>query len=578
MPEGFNESGKEEMSLGMSRALRAVTAALLLATGSAMAQRAAAQGTAPADMVLLNGKIVTVDDRFSIARAVAIGGERIVYVGTTEEARRRAGPKTRVIDLHGRTVIPGLIDNHAHFMRAAEYWDREVRWDGVTSRRKALEMLRAKVLTSKPGEWILVLGGWSHEQFADDQRPFTLKELDQIAPDNPVLLQLIDFRIYTNSKGLETLGIDENTPVPPGAQFARDAEGRLNGTLEGAAAVRFALDKLPPVTAEHAVAEAQTLLADLNRMGITAFIDYGGRGSDEPYFVPFRTLADEHKLTARVFHAYGLQPESPQDVDGVIAKIREMKPFQGDDWYDQIGYGETVYPPLDDNLLAAEASPTPEQLHEWRRIAEAVAGRGMHLDVHAQLRGTLDAFLAEIEAVNAVTPVKGLRWTISHADQIEPKDIDRMRRLGLSVQLHGRPTIQGLLMRRVHGVRALDMPPLRMVQASGLPWGLGSDATVAAPSNPFLTLGWAVTGKMVGGQKVLDQTITREQALIAHTRSNAYFLFEEANLGSIAEGRYADLLVLDRDYLTVPADEIKDIKPLLTMVGGRVMYAARGFR
>jgi predicted amidohydrolase YtcJ len=119
------------------------------------------------------------------------------------------------------------------------------------------------------------------------------------------------------------------------------------------------------------------------------------------------------------------------------------------------------------------------------------------------------------------------------------------------------------------------MPPLGMVQASGLPWGLGSDATAVTPYNPFATIGWAVTGKMVGGREVLKDTITREQALIAYTRSNAPFLFQEANLGSLAAGKYADLLVLDRDYLKVPADELKDIKPLLTMVGGKIVYEAK---
>ncbi|MGB9320645.1 MAG: amidohydrolase family protein, partial [Pseudolabrys sp.] len=141
-------------------------------------------------------------------------------------------------------------------------------------------------------------------------------------------------------------------------------------------------------------------------------------------------------------------------------------------------------------------------------------------------------------------------------------------------QIHSRPTIQGGLMFKVHGDLTYDMPPLRMIQDSGVPWGLGSDATAVTPSNPFYTLWWAVTGKMIGGKQVLKQTISREEALIAHTRANAPFLFQEGNLGSLAPGKYADLLVLDRDYLTVPADEIKDIKPVLTMVGGKIVYDA----
>jgi len=196
----------------------------------------------------------------------------------------------------------------------------------------------------------------------------------------------------------------------------------------------------------------------------------------------------------------------------------------------------------------------------------------MALCVHAQLRGSIDAFLSAIEEINRERPVKGLRWTLVHADQLEAKDLDRLRRLGMSVQIHSRPTIQGQLMKRVHGERTASMPPMRLVQDSGLPWGLGSDATAVTPTNPFYTLWFAVTGKMLGGASVNTQTITREEALIAHTRSNAAFMFQEANLGSLAPGKYADLVVLDRDYLKVPADQIKDIQPVMTIVGGRVLF------
>jgi predicted amidohydrolase YtcJ len=149
-----------------------------------------------------------------------------------------------------------------------------------------------------------------------------------------------------------------------------------------------------------------------------------------------------------------------------------------------------------------------------------------------------------------------------------------MKRLNVYAQIHSRPTIQGALMIRVHGDLTYDMPPLRLIQDSGVPWGLGSDATAVTPSSPFYTLWWAVTGKMIGGKQVLRQTISREEALIAHTRANAVFLFQEGNLGSLARGKYADLLVLDRDYLTVPVEEISAIKPLMTIVGGRIVYDA----
>ena len=210
-----------------------------------------------------------------------------------------------------------------------------------------------------------------------------------------------------------------------------------------------------------------------------------------------------------------------------------------------------------------------------RRLALALAERGLYVNSHVEMSAAIDAFLNEYEAINKERPIKGLRWSFSHLDQINEAQLERMKRLGMSAQIHSRPLIQGALMHKVHGDKAWEMPPFRRVQDSGIHWGLGSDATAVTTSNPFYTLWLAVTGKMIGGAKVNRQTITREEALIAHTRSNARFLFREADLGSIQRGKYADMLVLDRDYLAVPADSIKDLKPLMTIVGGKIVYDAK---
>jgi predicted amidohydrolase YtcJ len=528
-----------------------------------------------ADLILHNGKIVTVDDRFSVGQAIAIKGERIMRVGGNEDIAKLAGDNTKKLDLRGKTVIPGLIDNHAHFMRAVEYWPEEVRLDGITSRKQALDMIAAKAKQAKPGEWVLVLGGWSLDQFTDGQQGFTKAELDRAAPGNPVLLQLIYFRIYTNTLGLKALAIDGKTPDPRGGKFEKDANGEPTGVLNGAGAVRFSLAKLGEVANARMIENARVLMRDLNRLGITAYQDQGGRGFTPRYLDPIGALWKNHELTVRFFYNLWQEPESPAQVDTAIEKIKAMKPFQGDDWFDNTGYGETVYFPLHDSTLVKETKPGADAMAQWRRVAQTVADRHMHLNVHAQLRGSIEAFLTAMEEIDRTTPIKGLRWTFSHVDQLEPQDLDRLRRLGVDVQLHSRPTIQGVLFHNVYGDKAYDMPPLRMVQASGIHWGLGSDATAVTPSNPFYTLWWAVTGNMLGGKKILRQTVSREEALIAHTRSNAYFLFEESNLGSLQPGKYADLLVLDRDYLTVPADEIKDIQPAMTMVGGKIVYEAK---
>src|SRR5688572_5693537 len=212
----------------------------------AAATPAAAQ--APADVVLVNGKIVTVDDRFTIAEAIAIRGQRIVAVGSNAEIEKLKGPQTRTIALNGRTVIPGLIDNHSHWVRAAEH--NELRFDGVTTRKRAIDLLTERVRASKPGQWIAVLGGWSEEQFTDEERGFPLAELNKIAPDNPVVLQSVYNHSYLNSAALKAANIDDTTANPPGGTIEKDASGKLTGVVRGAGGVAFVAAKVPHADSE----------------------------------------------------------------------------------------------------------------------------------------------------------------------------------------------------------------------------------------------------------------------------------------------------------------------------------------
>jgi predicted amidohydrolase YtcJ len=316
-------------------------------------------------------------------------------------------------------------------------------------------------------------------------------------------------------------------------------------------------------------------VAELNSMGLTAWLDAGGRGMSPAHYVPYRTLAERGELDIRVFWTTIRQPANPQQMDKVVADIPNIKPFQGNEYLDMVGYGESGYAPLTTQLLRASSNTKPEDLAQLKRLVTAVAERGLYLNLHVEMTEAIDAFLGVYEELNRERPIKGLRWSFSHLDQVTPEQLQRMKNLGMTAQIHSRPLIQGVLMHRVHGDKAWDMPPFRRIQDSGIHWGLGSDATAVTTSNPFYTLSLAVTGKMIGGHHVNRQTITREEALIAHTRANALFLFQESNLGSLQKGKFADLLVLDRDYLRVPEDQIKDIKPLITMVGGKVVYEAK---
>jgi predicted amidohydrolase YtcJ len=533
----------------------------------------AVAGAQTADTVLVNGKIVTVDDRFTIAQALAIRGERIAKVGTTTEIDALKGPQTRVIDLAGRTVIPGLIDNHAHWIRAAEH--DELRFDGVTLRQQALKMLADRVRRTPAGEWVVVLGGWSEEQFTDDPRGFPLDELDRIAPNNPVVLQAVYNHSYLNTAALAAAKIDAGTPDPQGGRIEKDAAGKPTGFVRGAGGVAFVAAKVPLQNQEAWLANTRKLVSYLNSIGITAWLDAGGRGISARHYEPYKHLADRGELNIRVFWTTIRQPATPAQVDAVIGEIRELKPFQGNDYFDNVGWGESVFAPVTTQLLRVESNTRPEDLAQMRRILVALAERGLYVNSHVEMSAAIDAFLTEYEAVNREHPIKGLRWSFSHLDQVNESQLERMKKLGMTAQIHSRPLIQGALMHKVHGDKAWDMPPFRRIQDSGIHWGLGSDATAVTTSNPFYTLSLAVTGRMIGGRQVNRQTISREEALIAHTRSNALFLFQEGNLGSLAPGKYADLLVLDRDYLTVPDDEIKDIRPLVTMVGGKVVHDVR---
>ncbi len=540
-----------------------VVAMLLAITSTSIFIRA--QQAAP-DLILTNGKIITVDERFTIAQAVAVRGDRVVAVGASQEISQLAGPGTRRIDLRGKAVVPGLIDNHAHFMRAGETWTEEVRLDGVESRKQAIEMLRAKVRTAAPGQWIFTLGGWSHHQFADDKKPFTRDELDQIAPNNPVVLQEAYYRSYLNGRAIQTAGLDAMTDK----WIVRDAAGKPTGVIEQDG-TRAVAGKIPAPSKEKFESSSLAMIRDWNRAGLTAV---GSSGCPDDQLESYRKWARQGQLNMRVFCIVAFGAANPQAIDRVLPQIAQLKLFQGDDYLNSTVYGEQVYGPVNDNMLDVKPSQKPEDWVQLGRILREIAKARLPLHVHTTLTASIEGFLNSIEEVNKEYPIRNLRWALIHLDQINASHLDRMKKLGMYAAVHARPTILGGVFNEIHGERSYDMPPLKLVQDSGITWGFGTDTTVVDQFRPFTTLYWAVTGKMVGGTRVLRQTISREDALIAHTRKNAYFHFQENNLGSIQPGKMADLLVLDRDYLTVPADQIKDIKPVMTMVGGRIVYDA----
>ena len=545
-----------------------VAAGLFAALAGMMASSGAqAQPQAPADIVLTNGKIITVDDKFSVAQAVAIRGDRIVAVGTNQAVNALAGPNTRRIDLGGKSVVPGMIDNHAHIMEEGRIWLEELRLDGVTTRKQALDMIKAKAATLKPGEWVYTLGGFSPDQFTDNKKDFTRSELDAVAPNNPVQLQFTRCCTYVNSKTIEAMGLDKrNDPW-----IERDANGRPTGIIgvDGAGAISKARPDAPESKYEPGM---QALVKDMDKAGLTTAAGFCPPEDLDAY----EKFADEGKLNMRFYCLINIPARTPQQVDAALPKLAELrkKMYRGNGYFEFHAYGEHLYQPVGDNMVAVKATATKDQFDQWGRMARELAKDGININQHATLVDSIDGFLDQIEAIDKDYPVRNLRWSLIHLDQLNEKQIARMKKLGLYAGVQPRSTVMGGIFHRVHGKSADNTPPFKAIQDSGIMWGLGTDAFEVNQYRPFQTLGFAVTGKMVGGEKVNFQTIGREDALIAHTRNNAFFLFEEDNLGSIASGKLADLLVLDRDYLTVPADQIKDIQPVMTLVGGRIVWDA----
>ncbi len=519
-----------------------------------------------ADVVLTNGKIITVDERFTIAQAVAVRGERIVAVGTNQEIARLAGPATRRIDLRGRAVLPGLIDNHAHFMEEGVLWTDELRLDGVETRKQAIEMMRAKAASIPPERWVYTLGGWSHDQFTDDTRPFTREELDEIVSSHPVLLQFTRAETYLNSKAIEAIGLE--TMKEP--WIKRDVSGRSTGVIDAAGA-GVASRAIPKPDERNFEANSMAMIRELNASGLTAS---GGPCPDD-VLPRYKEWARQGKLNKRFYCLVSVpMGNNAQRVTEQLPRIAELKLFQGDHWIDAFAYGEGFYGPAGDNMVAPTATQRPDDFVQWGRIAREIAKAGLPIHAHTTLEGTADGFLDQIEQINKEYPVKNLRWAFIHGDQLNASHLERMKRLGMYVAVQPRPTIMGGIFHRAHGDRAYSTPNMRLIQDSGITWGLGTDAYEVNQYRPFTTLWFAVTGKMVGGTVVNRQTVSREDALIAHTRKNAYLVLQENNMGAIQAGKLADLIVIDRDYLTVPADQIKDIASVLTMVGGRVVYEA----
>jgi predicted amidohydrolase YtcJ len=534
-----------------------------------------------ADLILTNGRITTLGKRQATASAVAIKAGRFLAVGDDKDVLTHRGDKTQVIDLNKRTVIPGLNDSHLHLIRGGLNYNLELRWDGVPSLADALRMLREQAKRTPPPQWVRVVGGWTEFQFKERRMP-TLEEINTAAPDTPVFVLHLYDRAWLNKAALRAVGYTKDTPDPPGGEIQRDKKGNPTGLLIARPNAKVLYDTLakgPKLSAEDQINSTRLFMREMNRFGITSCIDAGGGYQNYPDDYKIVTdLAKAGQLTVRI--AYNLFTQRPKQEKEDFAKwIMMTKPGAGDEFYRMNGAGEMlVYSAADFEDFVEPRPDLPKTLEaELTDIVTLLAKNRWPFRLHATYDETITRALAVFEAVNKRIPFQGLRWFFDHAETISERSIERVKALDGGIAVQHRMAFQGEYFIERYGKRAAEKsPPIVRLLKMGVPVGGGTDGTRVASYNPWLALYWLVAGKTVGGTVLYAEAnrLDRTEALRRFTLGSAWFSGEEDKKGSIEVGRLADLAVLSADYFSIPEDQIKRIESVLTVVDGKVVYAA----
>ncbi len=536
-----------------------------------------------AELILLNGRITTLDPETPDAQAIAVSNGRVARTGTDAEVMAAASADAQVVDLRGRRVIPGLNDSHTHLIRGGLNYTLELRWEGVPSLADALRMLRHQAERTPSPQWVRVVGGWSEFQFAERRMP-TLDEINAAAPETPVFILHLYGRALLNRAAILVLGLTRETPDPPGGEIQRDAAGHPTGLLiarPSALILYSTLARGPRLPLEDQAVSTRHFMHELNRLGVTSVIDAGGGGQSFPEdYDVIRRLHADGLLTVRI--AYNLFAQKPgQELTDYERWIAMTEPDDGDAFLRMNGGGENLSWSAADfeNFLEPRPDLAPVMESELEKIVELLAGNRWPFRIHATYDETIDRFLSVFERVNGRTPF-ATRFIIDHAETVTPRNIERIGALGGGIAVQHRMAFQGEYFVARYGAAAAEQtPPVRAMLSAGVPVGAGTDATRVASYNPWTCLWWLVTGRSLGGQRLMAErhTLDRETALRLWTTGSAWFSGEADAKGTLAPGRYADLAVLSADYFSVATDAIRDIEAVLTVTGGRIVYGAGQF-
>jgi predicted amidohydrolase YtcJ len=521
-----------------------------------------------ADTLLLNGKIVVYDA--APAQALAVRDGKIAAIGSTAEIRALAGASTRIVDLGGRTVIPGLIDSHIHAIRAGLTYTTEVHWTGVRTLAAALDRIRAAAKTAPKGSWLIVAGGWTERQFAEDRRP-TQTELAAAAPDHLVYVQLLYSRVLLSPGGYAALGLGRDEAREPRIVIEYDKDAKPTGWVTGDnRAISELFDLLPRPTFAQKVEGTRAFFRALNALGLTGVMDPGGYNLPIDDYQPLLALWRQGGMTLRVRYSLSA-PRRDRELEDFKELTQVLPMGFGDGLLRFNGIGENAAWGLYNN-----DNPTPAQKETLTEVLRWAVSHGMTATFHWHNDRAVHHLLEVLERVNAETPVAKLRWSIAHLNDASPESLRRMNAMGLGWLMQNAFYFRG---EAFLGQRGADVarvsPPIASALRMGIALGGGTDAHRVMGPSPFVSLQWMLDGKTVSrvAMRGPEESPSRLEALRLYTQGSAWFSFEEGERGALAPGLLADLAVLSKDYLTVPVEEIGSTVSLLTMVGGRIVYA-----
>lgn len=549
----------------------ALLAGTVLMSGAAQAEP---------DLIIYNAHILRVDDAFSTAEAAAVEDGKFVAVGTDSEVMAVAGKDTVKVDMKGKTVLPGFNDSHVHMLSGRRY-ETQVDLTAVRSIADIKAALAARLATAKPGEWISGSRGWWEYQLSDGRLP-TRADLDEVAPDNPVAIPGPHYLI-ANSLALKLAGITKDTPNPQGGEIYKDEKtGELTGLLMDNA-TRAVSRFFPRPTPEQEFSGMEKLIQQANANGLTSIGDPSGSVEDAKLY---RQLYDAGKLTLRVDFSYSVDPALP--LDQVEAALKTFgKPGQtwGDGMFRSDELGEVGLDGAELSAFLRDSFPGKPGYHGIQKVPTeqfkqfaALANRyGWRLRPHAVGDAAIDEALQAFAFADSEKSIKDKRWMIDHAFLLGPVHYPEVKRLGVIInsQYMHNAQLGKLILAAWQKPLADRSEPYREWIDNGIMFANGSDGPVAYEASPLYEIYGVVTRNTKWGGKLgPDQGIGREEAIRTVTINSAYTSFEEKVKGSIDPGKYADFVVLSDDIMTVPADQIKDIKVLATVLGGHTVYGS----